>query len=80
MSPVVPRGPLRTLPPVQLARRVAIGIGLADVRELEERLAVVVEAARENAALAQPLEEHITRLEQSLVPMLRRRGKRQRAQ
>ena len=79
MSPP-PRGPLRTLPPVQLARRVAIGIGLADVRDLEDRLASVIEAAEENAALARPLVEQVTRLEQLLVPMLRRRAKRQPAQ
>ncbi|MEO5852558.1 MAG: hypothetical protein ABIQ15_08600 [Nocardioides sp.] len=77
MSPSLPHGPLRTLPPVQLARRVAIGIGLADVRDLEDRLAGVIEAADENTALERPLAEQVTRLEQSLVPLLRRRAKRQ---
>lgn len=78
--PGPPHGPLRTLPPVQLARRVAIGIGLADVRDLEERLASVVEAADENTVLARPLAEQVARLEQSLVPLLRRRAKRPRPQ
>ncbi len=72
------RGPLRALQPVQLARRVVIGIGLADARDIEERLAAVTECAEENAALARPLAEHVGRLEQALVPMLERRTMRSR--
>jgi len=74
-----PQRPLRLLQPVQLARRVVIGIGLADVRDLEERLAAVTESAEENAALASPLGDQVTRLEQALVPMLERRAKRRSA-
>lgn len=78
MTPPAGR-PLGPLQPVRLARRVVIGIGLADVRHLEERLAAVAECAEENAALAGPLGDQVSRLEQALVPMLDRRAKRQRA-
>ncbi len=74
-----PQRPLRVLQPVQLARRVVIGIGLADVRDLEERLAAVIEPTEENAALAGPLGDQVSRLEQALIPMLERRAKRRQA-
>lgn len=80
-SPVVPAGrpgPMRTIPPVQLARRVVIGIGLAELRDIEERLSAVAEGVEENVALGRALEAQVTRLEQALVPALVRRAKRQR--
>jgi hypothetical protein len=48
------KGTDAALPTVRLARR---------VRRLEE-------GVRENALLAIPLEEHVARIEQSLVPLL----------
>ena len=51
---VLKKGTDAALPTVRLARR---------VRRLEE-------GVRENALLAVPLEEHVARIEQSLVPLL----------
>jgi hypothetical protein len=51
---VLRKGTDAALPTVRLARR---------VRRLEE-------GVRENALLAVPLEEHVARIEQSLVPLL----------
>jgi hypothetical protein len=64
--------------PVELARRVALGIGLAEVRELEQRLALVAEQVEENTALSTGLERQVGRLEQALVPVLARRARRSR--
>ena len=74
----VTTGPLRTVAPVELARRVAVGIGLAEVRDLEQRLALVAEQVEENAVLGRGLEAQVTRLEQALVPVLARRARRTR--
>jgi len=74
----VTSGPLRTLAPVELVRRIAVGIGLAEVRELEQRLTVVAEQVEENAVLGRSLEAQVTRLEQALVPVLMRRVRRYR--
>lgn len=71
-------GPLRTVAPVELARRVALGIGLAEVRELEQRLALVGEQVEENTALGRGLESQVGRLEQALVPVLTRHARRSR--
>lgn len=68
-------GPLRTVAPVELARRIAVGIGLAEVRDLEQRLAVVAEQVDENAVLGRALTAQVTRLEQALVPVLARRAR-----
>lgn len=51
---VLKKGTDAALPTVRLARR---------VRRLED-------GVRENALLAVPLEEHVARIEQSLVPLL----------
>ena len=66
---------LRRADAVAVARRVAVGIGLADVRALEARVASVGEQLDENALLAQPLEEQVRRLEASLVPVLEARAR-----
>ena len=66
---------LRRPDPVALARRVVVGIGLRDVRVLEARVEQVGEELAENALLAKPLEDHVRRLERSLVPLLEARGR-----
>ena len=58
---------------VAVARRVVVGIGLADVRELEARVADVAEHLDENARLARGLEAQLQRLEKGLVPVLEAR-------
>ena len=68
--------PLGVADPVQLARRVVVGIGLAEVRALEQRVATVAEEVEENTLLARGLEAQVSRLEQALVPLLQRRADR----
>lgn len=58
-----------------LIHRVATGTGLAEIRTLETRLDTVAGALAENDALAEPLADQVTRLEQALVPVLRRRAR-----
>jgi len=72
-------GPLRTAAPVQLARRVVVGIGLAEVHDLEQRLASVAECIEENGRLAGGLEAQVGRVEQALVPVLEQRARRRNA-
>ena len=60
---------------VAVARRVVVGIGLADVRAIEARVASVGEQLEENALLARPLEEQVRRLEAALVPVLEARAR-----
>lgn len=62
--------------PAELARRVAAGIGLAQVRELETLLESVSTSATENAELARHLERQVGDLEAALVPILRARSAR----
>ncbi|MGI8645480.1 MAG: hypothetical protein ACR2JD_04065 [Nocardioides sp.] len=69
-------GPLRTAAPEQLARRVVVGIGLAEVRDLEQRLADVAECIDENGRLAVGLEAQVRRVERALVPVLEQRARR----
>ena len=66
---------LRRADAVAVARRVAVGIGLADVRALEARVASVGEQFQENALLARTLEEQVRRLEAALVPVLEARAR-----
>ncbi len=66
---------LRRADAVAVARRVAVGIGLADVRALEARVASVGEQLEENALLARGLEEQVRRLETALVPVLEARAR-----
>jgi hypothetical protein len=68
--------PLRVADPVQLARRVVVGVGLAAVRDLEQRVAAVAEEVEENSLLARGLEAQVERLERALVPVLQRRADR----
>ena len=69
------RASLRRTDAVAVARRVAVGIGLADVRALEARVASVGEQLEENALLARGLEEQVRRLEVALVPVLEARAR-----
>lgn len=69
------RAALRRADAVAVARRVAVGIGLADVRALEARVASVGEQFEENALLARRLEEQVRRLESGLVPVLEARAR-----
>ena len=66
---------LRRVDAAAVARRVAVGIGLADVRALEARVASVGEQLEENALLARGLEEQVHRLETALVPVLEARAR-----
>lgn len=66
---------LRRVDAVAVARRVAVGIGLADVRALEARLASVGEQLAENELLARRLDEQVRRLETALVPVLEARAR-----
>ena len=58
-----------------MARRVAVGIGLAEVRDLEQRVGSVGEQVEENALLARRLEAQVSRLEPPLVPVLAARAR-----
>jgi hypothetical protein len=69
-------GPLRNPTPVDLARRLAVGIGLTEVRALEQRVAAVAECVAENSLLARALEAQVARLEAALVPVLEKRSAR----
>ena len=73
-APVTPPT-LRRADAVAVARRLAVGIGVADVRALEARVASVGEQLEENALLARPLEEQVRRLEAALVPVLEARAR-----
>ncbi len=66
---------LRRADAVAVAHRVAVGIGLADVRALEARVASVGEQLEENALLASRLEEQVRRVEAALVPVLEARAR-----
>ena len=66
---------LRRVDAVAVARRVAVGIGLADVRALEARVASVGEQLAENELLARRLDEQVRRLETALVPVLESRAR-----
>lgn len=57
-------------PADHLRQRLAAGIGLAELDELEPRLARLEEAVAENTRLAQPLARHVGRLEEALLPAL----------
>ena len=70
--------PLRTVAPADLARRVAAGIGMAEVGGLEQRTEAVAECVEENAVLARALEAQVARLEHALVPVLEQRAARRR--
>lgn len=59
--------------PLDAARRVATGIGLREVRQLEREVDSLAEAAGENTALEVPLTARIAELEQALVPLLEHR-------
>ena len=69
------RASLRRADAVAVARRVAVGIGLTDIRALEARVVSVGEQLEENALLARPLEEQVRRLEAALVPVLEGRAR-----
>jgi hypothetical protein len=66
---------VRRVDAVAVARRVAVGIGLADVRALEARVAAVGEQLAENELLARRLDEQVRRLETALVPVLEARAR-----
>lgn len=56
-----------------VARRVAAGTGLAEVRHVQHRVESLEVAVAENTALAEPLAEQVTALEQALVVPLEHR-------
>lgn len=66
-------GPLSVIAPTELARRVAAGIGLAQVRELEALVDSVSTSTNENTELGRHLERQIRELEVALVPVLKAR-------
>ncbi|MCY7395477.1 MAG: hypothetical protein LH468_04850 [Nocardioides sp.] len=54
-------------------RRLKSASGVEDLDALEERVAVVAEAADENTALGRPLAALLNQVEASLLPLLRAR-------
>ena len=56
-----------------VAQRVSAGTGLAELRPLQSRIESLEVAVAENTALADPLGEQVTALEQALVVPLEHR-------